>query len=39
MEKRKQVILHLKDNKYVSIVQDRNDTCEIAIITSEGGVD
>ena len=39
MDKRKQVILHLKDNKYVSIVQDRNDTCEIAIITSEGGVD
>ena len=44
IEKRQQVILHLKDNRYVSIVQDKDDTCEIAIVTegfahNGGGVD
>ena len=31
--KSNQVILHLKGNRYVSIIQDHKDTCEIAIVT------
>ena len=38
--KSNQVILHLKGNRYVSIIQDHQDTCEIAIVTkgNRGGV-
>ena len=32
----KQVKIHLKNDKYVSIIQDVNDTVEIAIINSRG---
>lgn len=32
----KQVKIHLKNDKYVSIIQDVNDTVEIAIIDSRG---
>ena len=34
--KRQRVVLHLKDNKYVSIIQDVGNTIEIAIMNDKG---